>query len=174
MKAKAGRSADKPRCGLCGKTRALTRTECCGRWICDDEHKYVLFSYALNSCHRNHRRLTLCGYHHVEGHAGSWKECSLCKCGFETEMYVWYGTNGYNFERIENPPSYEPTKCSVCGTVIVLSQGGYSMRGTEYWCEACTVNEMESVFRRTSASSGRRARGAHGGKPTRPRRARRG
>jgi hypothetical protein len=174
MKAKAGRSADKPRCGLCGKTRALTRTECCGRWICDDEHKYVLFSYALNSCHRNHRRLTLCGYHHVEGHAGSWKECSLCKCGFETEMYVWYGTNEYNFERLEHPPSYEPTKCSMCGTVIVLSQGGYSMRGTEYWCEACTVNEMESVFRRTSASSGQRARGAHGGKPTRPRRARRG
>ena len=22
----------------------LTKTECCGNWICDDEHKYVMFS----------------------------------------------------------------------------------------------------------------------------------
>lgn len=27
----------KPRCGLCGKTKNLTKTECCGNWICDDE-----------------------------------------------------------------------------------------------------------------------------------------
>jgi hypothetical protein len=36
----------KPRRGLCGKTKKLTKTECCGQWICDDEDKYVLFSYA--------------------------------------------------------------------------------------------------------------------------------
>lgn len=34
---------EKPRCGLCGKTRNLTKTECCGNWICDDYDKYVLF-----------------------------------------------------------------------------------------------------------------------------------
>jgi hypothetical protein len=50
------------RCGLCGKTKNLTKTECCGTWICDDEHKYVVFSYARNSCSRNHRRYTLWGY----------------------------------------------------------------------------------------------------------------
>ncbi len=38
-----------PRCGLCGKTGNLIRTECCGNWICDDEDKYVIFSYARNS-----------------------------------------------------------------------------------------------------------------------------
>jgi len=50
-------------CGLCGKSEKLTRTECCGAWICDDEDKYVLFSYAYNSCYRNHSRYTLCASH---------------------------------------------------------------------------------------------------------------
>ena len=77
------------------------------------------------------------------------------------------------FEKLENPPSYEPTKCSTCGAVIVLSEGGYSMRGTEYSCESCTVTEMEGVFRRTAASRCRRARGGPGGKRPRSPRARR-
>ena len=34
----------------CGATDNLTKTECCGQWICDDEDQYVLFSYAHNSC----------------------------------------------------------------------------------------------------------------------------
>lgn len=141
----------KPRCGLCGKTRNLTKTECCGNWICDDEHKYAMFSYATNSCHRNHRRYTLCGFHHTEEHSGDWKDCSNCKV-FETEMYVWYGTNEYNFEKLPNPPSYEPTKCSRCGVVIVLSEDGHSVRagkqGREYWCEECTSEDMERSQRR--------------------------
>jgi hypothetical protein len=29
-----------PRCGLCGKHEQLTRTDCCGQWICDDEDNY--------------------------------------------------------------------------------------------------------------------------------------
>ena len=52
MIAQAKKKADKPRCGLCGKTKNLTKTECCGNWICDDEHKYVMLSYARNSCYR--------------------------------------------------------------------------------------------------------------------------
>jgi SWIM/SEC-C metal-binding protein len=56
---------DTPRCALCGSTTNLIRTECCGQWICDDEKNYELFSYARNSCHRNHRRYTLCGIHHA-------------------------------------------------------------------------------------------------------------
>ena len=120
---------DRPRCGLCGKTKALTKTECCDQWICDDEHKYVLFSYARNSCYRNHRRYTLCGYHYVEEHQGHWKECPECPDDIETEMYVYYGTNEYNFEKLENPPEYEPTRCAQCASVIVLSEGGYSSKG---------------------------------------------
>lgn len=127
-----------PRCGLCGKRAKLTSTPCCGQWICNDEDTYVLFSYARNSCHRNHRRFTLCGYHHTEGHRGAWKGCARCRHDFETEIYVYYGTNEYNFETLENPPAYEPTRCSRCQAVIVLSAGGYSQLGHDYWCEACT------------------------------------
>jgi len=156
--------SDRPRCGLCGKARGLTETECCGRWICDDEDKYVIFSYARNSCHRNHRRLTLCGYHHAEGHPGSWKECLPCSRSFKTEMYVWYGTNAYNFEKLENPPSYAPTQCSACGAVIVLSQDVYSVLGDDYRCETCTETEVASRSRRTTESSQRLARGRLGGK----------
>jgi hypothetical protein len=54
-----------------------------------------------------------------------------------TEMYVWYGTNGYNFEKLENPPEYEPTLCTVCGKVIVLGEDGYAQLGDKYWCEVC-------------------------------------
>jgi hypothetical protein len=132
-----------PKCELCGKTSNLTKTECCGKWICDDADKYVMFSYARNSCWRNHHTFTLCGYHHNENHEGDWKNCPRCREDFETEMYVWYGTNKYNFEKLENPPAYEPTKCSRCGTVIVLSEGGYTSLGSKYWCEQCTGKEKE-------------------------------
>ena len=127
-----------PRCGLCGKTRNLVRTECCGQWICDDESNYVLFSYASNSCSRNHRRYTLCGFHHTEGHSGAWQDCPGCRNEFETELYVHYGTNEYNFTKLENPPSYEPTKCGGCGKVISLGDDGYSIQGRQYFCERCT------------------------------------
>jgi len=137
--AKDRASADQPRCGLCGKTENLTKTECCGQWICDDEDNYVLFSYARNSCYRNHSRYTLCGYHYNEEHPGDWKTCPKCRKDFEDEleMYVYYGTNEYNFEKLKNPPKYKPTHCSRCGAVIVLSEGGYSVQGGEYFCEAC-------------------------------------
>ena len=81
------------RCGLCGKTSKLVRTECCGQWICDDEDQYELFSYTRNSCFRNHRRFTLCGSHNTEGHDGHWKDCSQCREDIETELYVYFGTN---------------------------------------------------------------------------------
>ncbi len=138
---------DIPTCGLCGKTGNLTKTECCGQWICDDEHKYKLFSYARNSCHRNHRRYTLCGYHYAEEHQGDWKTCKKCREDIETEMYVYYGTNKYNFEKLENPPGYEPTRCSKCGSVIVLSEGGYSQRADKYLCGKCTASEFPDAFR---------------------------
>lgn len=130
-------------CGLCGNTKNLIQTECCGHWICDDEGDYVLFSYARNSCHRNHRRMTLCGIHAAEGHEGRWQDCPQCRDSFPTEMYVWYGTNEYNFEVLPNPPAYEPTLCDRCGTVISLADGGYSTLGDEYFCEECTQARMD-------------------------------
>ena len=142
------RAEDKPKCGLCGKTKKLTKTECCGQWICDDEDKYVLFSYSTNSCSRNHRRYTLCGYHHIEGHEGNWKDCQKCRNSFETEIYVYYGTNEFNFQKLENPPAYLPTKCARCGTVISLGYDGYSTKGNEYWFEDCTHKEMKNISHR--------------------------
>lgn len=129
---------DRPACGLCGKTTNLTKTECCDQWICDDEDQYVLFSYAKNSCYRNHERYTLCGYHYNEGHSGDWKTCRKCRKDIKTEMYVYYGTNEYNFEKLQEIPAYEPTRCSKCNTVIVLSEGGYSTKGGKYFCGRCT------------------------------------
>ena len=141
-------TGDVPRCGLCGKTGKLTKTECCGQWICDDEHKYKLFSYARNSCYRNHSRFTLCGGHYEEGHEGSWQDCPECREAFETELYVWFGTNEYNFEKLENPPAFEPTKCAACHRVIHLGAEGYSVKGEEYLCDECTSKEMGGENRR--------------------------
>ncbi len=141
-------SSEIQRCGLCGKSGKLTRTECCGRFICDDEHQYALFSYATNSCHRNHRRYTLCGFHHAEDHPGRWQDCDECRKGLETEMYVWYGTNEYNFEKLANPPAYQPSKCSSCSAVIVLGDGGYSQGPEGFLCVACTEKEFGRIVRR--------------------------
>jgi DNA-directed RNA polymerase subunit RPC12/RpoP len=135
-------SEDKPRCGLCGATKNLIKTECCGNWICNDEANYVAFSYAQNSCHRNHWRYTLCGYHFNEQHEGNWQDCNKCRDGFETEMYVWYGTNEFNFDVLKNPPEYEPTKCSDCGAIIVLGDGGYMTSGDDYFCGHCSAKRM--------------------------------
>ena len=123
---------NRPRCALCGKTGKLTKTECCGQWICDDADQYVMFSYARNSCYRNHARYTLCGSHYHEGHEGKWQDCLKCRTEIKTEMYVWYGTNEFNFEKLPNPPSFEPTHCSTCSKVIRLGEEGYSIKGEEY------------------------------------------
>jgi len=32
-------------------------------------------------------------------------------------MYVYYGTNEYNFIKLENPPRYAPTCCAGCRRV---------------------------------------------------------
>lgn len=139
-------------CGLCGKTDNLMQTDCCGNWICDDEDSYVLFSFARNSCARNHRRYTLCAFHHGEGHAGSWKDCTACPDSFPTEIYVYYGTNEYNFTKLENPPTFEPTRCSSCQAVIDLAEGGYSIRGDDYYCERCSAVAMQKIFEQAAKS----------------------
>jgi len=133
-----------PKCGLCGKTTNLTKTPCCDQWICDDEANYKLFSYERNSCYRNHSRYTLCGNHYVNNHTGHWKDCEECKEDVETELYVYYGTNEYNFEKLKNPPTFKPTKCVKCGTRIHLGQEGYSVKEGKYWCARCA--ERYSIF----------------------------
>jgi len=134
------RTSGKKRCGLCGKRDRLARTPCCGKWICDDEDEYVLFSYSQNSCSRNHRRYTVCGAHWAEGHADAdWRDCEECRNGFaETEMYVWSATNEFNFVKLEDPPAFEPTRCADCGAIIVLSEGGYTHRQGGYSCAKCS------------------------------------
>ena len=141
------KDATKPRCGLCGATTDLTKTECCGNWICDDEGSYVLFSYAHNSCNRNHRRYTLCGSHFGARHPGEWKTCKECREDYPEEIYVYYGTNEYNFDVLEDPPEYEPTKCDKCGSVIVLAEGGYSYGPDGYKCGSCMAKEHPDLFK---------------------------
>jgi len=75
-----------PRCGLCGKTMNLVKTECCGQRMRNDEGNYVLFSYARNSGSRNHRRFTLCAHPHGAGHKGHWKNCQRGRQFFQTEL----------------------------------------------------------------------------------------
>ena len=142
------KSAARPRCGLCGSTtKRLTRTPCCGNWVCDDAADYVLFSYADNSCYRNHDRYTLCSSHYNEGHKGRWQDCKKCREGVKTEMYVWYGTNEYNFEKLENPPSFEPTHCDDCGRVIHLGTESYMVAGDQYYCERCSDKRMRNIIK---------------------------
>lgn len=136
---KKSRKSIVPPCGLCGKSRKPRfKTECCSNWICGDESEYVLFSYSRNICSRNHRRFTLCGFHHNEEHPGDWKSCQRCpKEIAKLEMYVWYGTNEYNVEKLPNPPAFKPTRCSVCGDRINLAEGGYSSLRGIYTCDRC-------------------------------------
>jgi len=126
-KPKQKSSVQTPKCGLCGKTKNLTKTDCCGQWICDDDDNYVLFSYDRNSCSRNHRRFTLCGSHLSEVHSGNWQTCQECRENIEAEMYVYYGTNEYNFEKLVNPPKFKPTYCTTCNKVISLGEDEYSV-----------------------------------------------
>ena len=135
-----------PPCGLCGKTKKPRhRTECCGNWVCGDESEYAMFSYSRDICSRNHRRFTLCGYHHAEQHKGDWKTCKKCREDFEheLEMYVWYGMNEYNFEKLSNPPAFKPTYCSKCGERIFLPDGGYSVLCGVYRCDNCSITDKE-------------------------------
>lgn len=137
QKAEASKNS---KCGLCNKKKKLIKTPCCNNWICDDEDKYIIFSFARNSCYRNHDRFTLCSYHCHEEHLGNWKTCKKCKESFETEMYVWYGTNEFNFEKLINPPKYKPTKCANCQVVIKLGEDGYCLAPDgKYSCERCKL-----------------------------------
>lgn len=70
---------------------------------------------------------------------------SLCylaagRCADDSRS-VWYGTNEFNFEKLPNPPEFEPTHCRKCNRVIKLGEDGYSVRGKEYLCANCSAKE---------------------------------
>jgi hypothetical protein len=140
------KKSSKRQCGLCGNTKNLTKTDCCDNWICDDEDQYRMFSFARNSCHRNHRRYTICAGHYEESHGDRWQDCEECKEKFETEMYVYFATNEFNFEKLVNPPKYEPTHCKDCNRVIKLGGEAYSYGSEGYSCEKCSRKKFGDAF----------------------------
>ncbi len=124
-------------CGLCRKKKQLFKTLCCGRKLCAGEAGERVTLVSKRTCLDRHRRYTLCSFHSAEKHKGNWKGCKDCRDSFETEIYVWFGTNEYNFEKLENPPKYEPTKCRECGGVIKLRADSYSTGDEGHMCEKC-------------------------------------
>ena len=128
------KSSDIPACGLCASTKkALTKTPCCDNWICDDEQDYVIFSYARNSCFRNHRRYTLCSYHFNESHSKEWQDCKKCYKNFELPDYVEMGTNEHNFEVLENPEKVTITCVNCKMTANSVSDFAYQT-SKGYYC----------------------------------------
>lgn len=121
-----------------------------------------MFSFAHNSCSRNHDRYTLCSFHYNEGHTGNWQDCEACRASFETEMYVYYGTNEYNFEKLPNPPTYEPTHCASCGKVISLGYDGYTLAEGRYYCERCSAKRWKQVDQSERLTPPRRKRPKRG------------
>lgn len=97
-----------------------------------------MFSFARNSCHRNHRKQTLCAFHYGAGHEGDWQTCERCCEEFEAELYVYFGTNEYNFDKLTDVPDFEQPLCAGCGERIRLGIDGYTMEpdGT-CLCESC-------------------------------------
>jgi hypothetical protein len=140
-----------PKCGLCGKTENLVKTDCCDTWICDDTHNRILLSNGQNSCLGKHDHYTLCSYHFTNRHKGDWQNCSACRKSFGTEIYVWYGTNEFNVSKLENPPAFEPTKCIDCGCLIVLSSDHYSKSADGYRCLNCSDLLAEKRFKQIMA-----------------------
>lgn len=126
-------SGERRRCELCRRLKdEVVATDCCGRLVCKSLARY--------GCYRGHARFSLCGAHHIEQHDGDWKTCGACRTHFsEVEVYVWFGTNDrFNFEKLENPPAYEPSYCRECGCRIRLGSDGYQRNEDQtYTCERC-------------------------------------
>ena len=52
-------------------------------------------------------------------------------------MYVYFGTNEYNFEVLQNPPKFKPTRCVKCNQIIRLSEDGFIQNAEGYICMSC-------------------------------------
>ena len=139
------KSVSKKKCGLCGSTKKkLTKTPCCGNWICDDVHMYQIFSYAKNSCYRNHDRYTLCSTHYHEGHTGRWQDCKKCKDDIDLPNYNYFGTNEYNFEVLENVEKCIMS-CVNCGFTTDSMEDFAYQTSKGYYC--CREKCQKEAFR---------------------------
>jgi hypothetical protein len=141
---------NKPKCGICGKSTRLKKTECCDQWICDDWNPGSVPAAASNSCSQNHLRLTLCGHHFLSKHPGEVNDCSLCKGAFEEEIYTYLKTNEYNINTPhaprkkktpilvpDNHPESEYGKCAQCNKQIDLADDSYTIKDNRFYCTDC-------------------------------------
>ncbi|EGG19342.1 hypothetical protein DFA_02129 [Cavenderia fasciculata] len=85
------------KCGLCGKKSNLTKTKCCGKWICSNSDPHLMFMNACDNCYHNHDQHSLCGMHHSRKHPGPWKNCKLCISEIPPKMYSMIAHNNFNF-----------------------------------------------------------------------------
>jgi hypothetical protein len=133
-------------CELCGKTNPIKITECCGNpvcyYICNDKDSYLLL-FDNDSCDSKHGRFTVCHHHYIYKHEGEWQDCQKCRNSFVTESYVWYCTNEYNFVKLENPPSFELTKCYRCERIIKLGPENFFIRKNNYYCQDCYIDILK-------------------------------
>jgi len=108
-----------------------------------------MFTYSNVSCTRNHRRYTVCGYHHTEGHEGHWQNCEKCRSSFRSrEDLAGKGTSSFNFreDKWEDAPTFEPTKCTKCSRIIKLGSEAHSMVQGGYQCAKCVgMHDFASV-----------------------------
>jgi hypothetical protein len=138
------------KCGICGKAENIIQTPCCKNDICTDEH----IPYYLNepdNCSQRHNRNTICGHHYNYKHEGQWQNCEKCKNSLMTEIYVWYGTNKFNFVKLDKLPKYELTVCCRCKSRIKLGEEGFLNYRNRYYCSSCalaTQAERENSFNR--------------------------
>lgn len=105
-----------------------------------------MFSCARNSCYRNHDRYTLCAYHKNNEHNGEWQNCEKCKKDIDTEMYVWYGTNDYNLEKLKDPFKFKPTQSSQCGIIIKRGyEGCTGLPNGKFLCDTCGTSQFTEL-----------------------------
>ena len=60
------------------RAQKLTKTACCGNWICDDEGNYVIFSTLETVVPETIDDLLPVPHHHEEKHKGDWTTCKEC------------------------------------------------------------------------------------------------
>ena len=73
-------------CRFCGDASApLVKTRCCGQWICCDTE---FFSFRGGDyCQFEHEHDSICYFHYIERHPGTWQDCKACRRFFGEETF---------------------------------------------------------------------------------------